>query len=206
MITWGSLHSSQYVCLLVGGTSVWGQCLSRWHTSVLTIFKNPLPHQCVSHRHCPIHMGPAPAEQPAGAGRRTLSLCIIFYIFVLLLDHFEEETSSLSLIVLLYLKVRHSSYCISVISSFFFSLISLKRHKKWTVICVPGDIPHKLNITCWWGLNLYVVSGGADQSRARHSVSRRECSLCPYLHFYWLPHRLSARFHLSGTTVVPVEI
>lgn len=29
-----------------------------------------------------------------------------------------------------------------------------------------------------------VVSGGADHSTARQSVSRRVCTLCPHLHFY----------------------
>lgn len=57
-------------CLLYAGVvPVWGQHLSRWHPSVLTVFENLLPHQRVLRRHRPLWMGPAPTHQPAGRGR-----------------------------------------------------------------------------------------------------------------------------------------
>ena len=57
------------VCVCVVGCSVCRQCLTGRHPCLLTNLKNHLPHQCVSHRRCPLHMGPSPAEQPAGTGR-----------------------------------------------------------------------------------------------------------------------------------------
>lgn len=70
----GCLYYLHWLVLFLGCIPVREQCFSRWHPCVHPIFKNPLPYQCVSHRHISLHLGSAPSQQPAGTGTSTWSL------------------------------------------------------------------------------------------------------------------------------------
>lgn len=96
-------------------------------------------------------------------------------VCVTILHHFEKETDP-SLFLLDCLSSTAQIYAGHILDIFSLTI---------SILCI--DILHV---------------GGDVPSGTWQSMSRGECSLCPDLHFYWLPHLLSARCHLSGTIAV----